>query len=200
MRGFGSSRKTEASEPPHPSALRAADLSPPGRGEVAAGRTNSFSRRVRVRVLQKPCPKNPPLKEERRSADRRIRPEAASPRTSLRGLAQTVRRAARALFSFLPRLRGRDWRQRARLSALHHGSRGRYPSTRPRAALPGTTGCKREDPPRHQCSEHLAVRSRAGRDDAQSRPARAVTPRPGYRSRSALGVPSRRRPCERDGS
>ena len=27
-----------------------------------------------------------------------------------------------------------------------------------RAALPGTTGCKREDPLRHQCSEHLAVR------------------------------------------
>src|SRR5271155_6227310 len=37
-----------------------------------------------------------------------------------------------------------------------------------RAALPGTTGCKREDPLRHQCSEHLAVRSRAGRDDAQT--------------------------------
>jgi hypothetical protein len=31
------------------------------------------------------------------------------------------------------------------------------------AALPGITGCKREDPLRHQCSEHLAVRSRAGR-------------------------------------
>jgi hypothetical protein len=27
-----------------------------------------------------------------------------------------------------------------------------------RAALPGITGCKREDPLRHQCSEHLAVR------------------------------------------
>jgi hypothetical protein len=26
------------------------------------------------------------------------------------------------------------------------------------AALPGTTGCKREDPLRHPCSEHLAVR------------------------------------------
>ena len=37
------------------------------------------------------------------------------------------------------------------------------------AALPGITGCKREDPLRHQCSEHLAVRSRAGRDDAQNR-------------------------------
>ena len=36
-------------------------------------------------------------------------------------------------------------------------------STRLRAALPGITGCKREDPLRHQCSQHLAVRSRAGR-------------------------------------
>src|SRR5580704_7803665 len=27
-----------------------------------------------------------------------------------------------------------------------------------RAVLPGTTGCKREDPLRSQCSEHLAVR------------------------------------------
>src|SRR6201997_5138669 len=27
-----------------------------------------------------------------------------------------------------------------------------------KAALPGITGCKREDPLRHQCSEHLAVR------------------------------------------
>ncbi len=28
-----------------------------------------------------------------------------------------------------------------------------------RAALPGITGCRREDPPRRQCSEHLADRS-----------------------------------------
>jgi len=33
------------------------------------------------------------------------------------------------------------------------------PLTQPRAALPGITGCKREDPPRRQCSEHLADRS-----------------------------------------
>jgi len=47
-----------------------------------------------------------------------------------------------------------------------------------RAALPGTTGCKREDPLRHQCSEHLAVRSRAGRADAQAARARGHEPRP----------------------
>ena len=36
------------------------------------------------------------------------------------------------------------------------------------AALPGIAGCKREDPLRRQCSRHPAVRSRAGRDDAQT--------------------------------
>ncbi len=44
-----------------------------------------------------------------------------------------------------------------------------------RAALPGITGSKREDPLRHQCSEHLAVRSRAGRDDAQAACEQKVT-------------------------
>jgi hypothetical protein len=33
------------------------------------------------------------------------------------------------------------------------------PLTQLQAALPGITGCKREDPPRCQCSEHLADRS-----------------------------------------
>ena len=35
---------------------------------------------------------------------------------------------------------------------------GIYTPARLKAALPGITGCKREDPLRHQCSEHLAVR------------------------------------------
>jgi len=33
------------------------------------------------------------------------------------------------------------------------------PLTQLRAAFPGTAGCKREDPPRRQCSELLADRS-----------------------------------------
>ena len=33
-----------------------------------------------------------------------------------------------------------------------------FTPARLQAALPGITGCKREDPLRHQCSEHLAVR------------------------------------------
>ena len=36
------------------------------------------------------------------------------------------------------------------------------------AALPGIAGCKRGSPLRRQCSRHPAVRSRAGRVDAQA--------------------------------
>src|SRR5580704_11921359 len=50
-----------------------------------------------------------------------------------------------------------SWSGRARLSAPHRGIRG-FGLGSAWAALPGTTGCKREDPLRHQCSEHLAVR------------------------------------------
>jgi len=50
-----------------------------------------------------------------------------------------------------------SWSGRARLSAPHRGIRG-FGLGSAQAALPGTTGCKREDPLRHQCSEHLAVR------------------------------------------
>ena len=55
---------------------------------------------------------------------------------------------------------------------------GVLPPARLQAALPGITGCKREDPLRHQCSEHLAVRSRAGRDVAQAARGRSVWPHP----------------------
>ena len=51
-----------------------------------------------------------------------------------------------------------SWSGRARLSAPHRGIRGFFGLGSAQAALPGTTGCKREDPLRHQCSEHLAVR------------------------------------------
>src|SRR5579862_9532298 len=57
------------------------------------------------------------------------------------------------------------------------------------AALPGITGCKREDPLRHQCSRHPAVRSRAGRDDAQTacKPERR-TPLAGTAPAPSVGV------------
>src|SRR6202035_300445 len=65
------------------------------------------------------------------------------------------------------------------------------------AALPGTTGCKREDPLRHQCSEHLAVRHAP--DGTMPKPPASAVYRyaPENRSRSALrstlakGVPLR---------
>ncbi len=80
--------------------------------------------------------------------------------------------------------RSAEWRIHFRLPRLDEQARprpgkwDRTPSGAPRrlaaimhpnsawAALPGITGCKREDPLRHQCSRHPAVRSRAGRDDA----------------------------------
>jgi hypothetical protein len=52
----------------------------------------------------------------------------------------------------------KKWSGRARLSAPHRGTRRGFTLGSARAALPGITGCKREDPLRHQCSEHLAVR------------------------------------------
>src|SRR6202035_4877601 len=65
------------------------------------------------------------------------------------------------------------------------------------AALPGTTGCKREDPLRHQCSEHLAVRH-APDGTMPKPPASAVyrrahenRPRSALRSTLAKGVPLR---------
>jgi hypothetical protein len=61
----------------------------------------------------------------------------------------------------LPRLDGQarprpDKRDRSPFGAPPRSCAGSPDSAR--AALPGITGCKREDPLRHQCSEHLAVR------------------------------------------
>jgi hypothetical protein len=61
-------------------------------------------------------------------------------------------------FSEKTEVAGTSWSGRARLSAPHRGTRRGFIPGSARAALPGTTGCKREDPLRHQCSEHLAVR------------------------------------------
>ena len=104
---------------------------------------------------QKRCQETPPLKEGRRSADRRtIGPHR-----------QAMRRAPSLLSSHCGRTEAQDlaldlkkWSGRARLSAPHRGIRGFLGLGSAQAALPGITGCKREDPLRHQCSEHLAVR------------------------------------------
>ena len=72
--------------------------------------------------------------------------------------------------------------------------RGALPSTRFRAALPGITGSKREDPLRHQCSQHLAVRSRAGRSMPRTARICSVSLHLREPPPLRLGVPSRRRP------
>jgi hypothetical protein len=118
--------------------------------------------RLRIRALPTPrkakpksIPKKhrqetPPLKEGRRSAERRT----TGPHR------KAMRRASFLLPPFYggTEAAGTSWSGRARLSAPHRGIRGFFGLGSAQAALPGTTGCKREDPLRHQCSEHLAVR------------------------------------------
>ena len=95
----------------------------------------------------------------------------------------------------LPRIGAGFKGRRARLSALHRGHAPRaLPRTRFRAALPGITGSKREDPLRHQCSQHLAVRSRAGWSMPKTARTHGVSPRFREPPPLRLGVPSRRRP------
>jgi hypothetical protein len=67
------------------------------------------------------------------------------------------------------------------------------------SAFPGITGCKREDPPRRQCSELLADRSHAPADRFPSRPGADCKSTHGHRSRSMFRCASRTRPLsERD--
>ncbi len=123
--------------------------------------------RLRIRaLLQATLRKAPPLKEGRRSADRRIQ---RKPHLAMR--------RALCLFSSpacAEEERGSALAFRRSTAALRRG----FTLDSARAALPGITGCKRENPLRHQCSEHLAVRSRAGRVDAQAARARGHEPRP----------------------
>src|SRR5580698_9670157 len=118
----------------------------------------SFSRKVRANAEQR-TPRKGRL-QTRREAERR---EAHQPG------AASASDAARALSPVFPLREDRGpglnraldlkkWSGRARLSAPHRGIRGFFDLGSAQAALPGTTGCKREDPLRHQCSEHLAVR------------------------------------------
>ena len=99
--------------------------------------------------------KTPPLK--RREAERRQAhpPGAASKRDAARVLSPSPPCGRTEAQDFIEPWT--SWSGRARLSAPHRGVRG-FGLGSAWAALPGTTGCKREDPLRHQCSEHLAVR------------------------------------------
>ncbi len=131
----------------------------------------------------------PPLKEGRRSAERRTDQEPHR---------KAMRRASVLLSSHCGRTEAardlKKWSGRARLSAPHRGIRG-FGLGSAQAALPGTTGCKREDPLRHQCSEHLAVRHAP--DGTMPKPPASAVYRCAHenRSRSALKeYPRERRP------
>jgi hypothetical protein len=102
-----------------------------------------------------------------RLASRQEGRRSAEKRTNQEPHRQAMRRAPTLLSSHCGRTEAQDfssaldlkkWSGRARLSAPHRGIRGFLGLGSAQAALPGTTGCKREDPLRHQCSEHLAVR------------------------------------------
>jgi hypothetical protein len=150
---------------------------------------------LRTRVLLTPrkakptsvAQKTPPLKEGRRSADRRVQDPHRKAMRRASFLLSSLRRTEVA---------GTSWSGRARLSAPHRGIRG-FGLGSAQAALPGTTGCKREDPLRHQCSEHLAVRHAP--DGTMPKPPASAVYRCAHenRSRSALrstlakGVPLR---------
>ena len=117
------------------------------------------------------CKKGPSNKSEGSGAPEGAPVSGPHPflvRVSLQGGAARVRRGA-GLASYSSRLRGRSGGG----PLAFRRSTAVVPAW---AAPPGITGCKREDPPRCQCSEHLAVRSRAGRDVAQNRPMRNANP------------------------
>jgi hypothetical protein len=148
--------------------------------------------RLRIRVLPRHCKKALRASLKRREAERRQAHHWFPPRRSKESLPAY---AARAMFAPLPRigagLKSGALAFRRSTAALR---RGFYPSTRLRAALPGITGSKREYPLRHQCSQHLAVRSRAGRSMPRTARKHSVWPRvrepPPLRPRSTLAKAS----------
>ena len=162
---------------PHPARLRsltratAGDPPPPGEG-VKKSRSRDASERPRFAASH--CKKALPtssasfrmiLPENRNGTFRDHAQEGrGAPNGAPTGSASRRKQMLFAITARLPE-RGR----RSPFGAPLRLSRRGFASTRLRAALPGTTGCKRENPPRHQCSKHLAVRTRAGRADAPSR-------------------------------
>src|ERR1700685_1281038 len=125
----------------------------------------SFSRKARAHAEQPtPRKKRSPRKtslQTRREAERREahQPGAASTSDAARALSPVFPlREDRGPGLFYRASDLKKWSRRARLSAPHRGVRGFLGLGSAQAALPGITGCKREDPLRHQCSEHLAVR------------------------------------------
>jgi hypothetical protein len=133
VRGVGRRRQTAVSEPPHPSALRAADLSPPGRGE------NEF--RSRDACASELCQRHSQIVPRSRIASRLSR---RWDRVSARSCPTNKRKrnaGRRISRSSAPYGRGSRSAERARLSAFHHGSRprdSRIPKAQLQARLPAT--------------------------------------------------------------
>ena len=157
-------------------------------------RPSVVAMRLRTRALQTPRkakPRNSSL--ERREAERREAHHRAASTSD----------AARTLSPAFPQRedRGRRRPQKMERARSPFGAPPRHPRFfdlgSAQAALPGTTGCKREDPLRHQCSEHLAVRHAP--DGTMPKPPASAVYRCAHenRSRSALrstlakGVPLR---------
>ena len=164
---------------------------------AGADKTKSFSRRAQAPESCSPRlahhhaekPLLPVTKRGKRSAERRTKcfPHRAFRCRHLKMLGADAR-----LASLLPRLRGEAGRGRARLSAPRRGTRqGCHTLTRLGSAFPGITGCRREDPPRRQCSELLADRPNAPADRFPSRPkAKCVAPPAGTAPAPPSGAPS----------
>jgi hypothetical protein len=81
---------------------------------------------------------------------------------------EAERRTAHLRYPHLKETRARPYADRSPFGAPPRLCAGIVHPNSAWAALPGIAGCKREDPLRRQCSRHPAVRSRAGRDDAQT--------------------------------
>ena len=178
-----------AERPPHPrrpDQVGGSSTSPraAGRGGIKPSPFSrcAFASEVSPRHGKKALPSSAALQKEGRRAP------LGAPRGSVlaaEGLKPAARPASTIASS---RYRAGEKRWRPRLTAPTAVMRRRVsPPTRPRAALPGNTGCKREDPPRRQCSEHLALRSRAGGFDAQGRPDKGYKPHPGTAPAPPIG-------------
>ena len=127
---------------------------------------------------------------KRREAERRQAHHWFPPRRREKSLPAYAARYVRPSSALARSLRGGALAFRRSTAVMRRGS---YPPTRFRAALPGITGSKREDPLRHQCSQHLAVRSRAGRSMPRTARKHGVSPR----FREPLSFHFRKYPRER---
>ncbi len=142
-----------AERPPHPRRFAPRPL-PAQRREVTCSPVLAMRLGIRAcpRHGKKALPTFSPFKKKgggRRSAHLGIRPRCSRTKACC-GCGERHR--------FFPLPRGIETAAPSPYGA-HRGHAPKVlPSNSARAALPGIAGCKREDPPRRQCSQHLADR------------------------------------------